>query len=113
MAAEPHFRASSRRPLSLPATVSAQTGGPKAARLVNLGLGGACVEVQSLLEVGATVTLRVSAPNLWDPLIVPARVAWSRPGKAGMSTVAGVAFDHAEKAALPAILELLVAYRFE
>jgi Tfp pilus assembly protein PilZ len=112
MAPERHFRASPRRSVSLPATVATQADGPKPARVLNLGLGGACVELPTPLDLGAAVTLRVSAPNLWDPLIVPARVAWVR-AAAGGKTEAGFAFDHSEKAALPALMELLVAYRFE
>lgn len=86
--------------------------GQRPARLMNLGLGGACIEVPSPIAVGAAVTLEVAAPNLWDPLVVPATVAWVRPTDGG-PTVAGLAFHHAQKSALPALVELLVAYRFE
>jgi Tfp pilus assembly protein PilZ len=79
---------------------------------VDLGLGGACVEVRSPLRIGLSVTVEVTAPNLWDPLIVPAKVAWIRSSAPGASLV-GLAFDHAGKAALPALVELLAAYRYE
>ncbi len=82
---------------------------------MNLGLGGACVEVGDALVVGAAVTLEVTAPNLWDPLVVPARVAWTAPAAATGATLAGFAFDHGSrtKAALPSLVELLAAYRYE
>ena len=112
MAAKRHFRAFARRAVSLPAMVAMEASGQRPARLVNLGLGGACIEVPSPIAVGAAVTLEVAAPNLWDPLVVPATVAWVRPTDAG-PTVAGLAFHHTKKSALPALVELLVAYRFE
>ena len=112
MAAERHFRAFARRAVNLPATLGTLADGPRPARLVDLGLGGACVELRAPLKIGLAVTLEVTAPNLWDPLIVPAKVAWSRSGADG-ATLAGVAFDHAGKSALPALVELLAAYRYE
>jgi PilZ domain len=111
VAAERHFRAFSRRAINLPATLGTLADGPCPARLVDLGLGGACVEVRAPLKVGFAVTLEVTAPNLWDPLIVPAKVAWVRPGSG--ATRVGVVFDHAGRAALPALVELLASYRYE
>ena len=112
MAAERHFRAFARRAVNLPATVATEPDGPKPARLVDLGLGGACVEVRTPLRIGLSVTVEVTAPNLWDPLIVPAKVTCIRSSAPGASLV-GLAFDHAGKAALPALVELLAAYRYE
>jgi hypothetical protein len=112
VASERHFRAFARRAVNLPALVATEPDGPKPARLIDLGLGGACVEVRTALQVGHSVTVEVTAPNLWDPLIVPARVAWLRSSGPGAS-LAGLAFDHAGKAALPALVELLAAYRYE
>jgi hypothetical protein len=114
VAAERHFRAFARRAVNLPAIVATQAEGPKPARLVDLGLGGACVELRprTPVSVGAPVTVEVTAPNLWDPLIVPAKIAWVRPGVSG-AVLAGLAFDHAGKSALPALVELLAAYRYE
>jgi hypothetical protein len=110
--AERHFRAFARRAVVLPATVTAEAGGARPVRLVNLGLGGACIELGERLAVGAPVTLEVTAPNLWDPLVVPAKVVWLRDTGGGHHH-AGLAFGHAEKSALPALVELLAAYRYE
>jgi PilZ domain len=116
MAAPQHFRAFARRAINLPATVASQAHGPRPARLINLGLGGACIEVSAVPPIapGNVVTVEVSAPNLWDPLVVPGAVAWVRHVAPG-SVLVGIAFDHARKgkAALPALVELLVAYRYE
>jgi Tfp pilus assembly protein PilZ len=112
MPAERHFRAFARRAVNLTATVGTEANGPRPARLMNVGLGGACIEVSGPLSVGSSVTLEVTAPNLWDPLVVPGTVTWVHPQSAGSAHV-GLAFDHTQKSALPALVELLVAYRFE
>jgi PilZ domain-containing protein len=116
MAAPQHFRAFARRAINLPSTVATQADGPTPARLINLGLGGACIEVSAVPPVapGTVVTVEVTAPNLWDPLVVLGKIAWVH--HIGPGTVhAGVVFDHTRKgkAALPALVELLVAYRYE
>ena len=98
--------------MNLPATVSTPAEGPRPARLLNLGLGGACVSVGAALDVGGVVTLEVTAPNLWDPLVVPATVAWLR-WEGRVTAHAGLAFNHALLSGLPALVELLVAYRYE
>lgn len=77
MAAD-YFRAFERRACSLPARLYAFGGTPEAARLLNLCLGGACVDSPMRPEIGMAVRLEVAAPNLWKPLVLPARVAWVR-----------------------------------
>ena len=74
MPAERHFRAFARRAVTLPVTISTEGGSARSAKLVNLGLGGACVAVSDKTEPGRVVTLEVNAPNLWDPLVVVAKV---------------------------------------
>jgi Tfp pilus assembly protein PilZ len=112
MVPERHFRAFARRAVSLPASLTAGPSAPAAARLVNLGLGGATIETAGTLSIGAPVTLEVAAPNLWDPLVVPAIVAWTAEQGAG-GTRAGLAFRHPSRTALPALVELLAAQRYE
>jgi hypothetical protein len=118
MPADRHFRAFARRAVDLPALVTLATDGAnpgtgaRPARLVDLGLGGARIELSAAVEVGVPVTLQVTAPNLWDPLVVQARVAWSHilgPARA----VAGLAFTPAEDSALSSLVELLVAQKPE
>jgi len=112
MVPERHFRAFARRAVSLQATLTAGSASSTATRLVNLGLGGAAIETAMSLAIGAPVTLEVAAPNLWDPLVVPAIVAWTLEQDAGV-TRAGLAFRHEERTALPALVELLAAQRYE
>jgi hypothetical protein len=112
MPAERHFRAFARRAATLPVTISTESAGVRAGRLVNLGLGGACVAMSEPTQPGRVVTLEVHAPNLWDPLVVVATVAWVR--RAGpRSILAGLAFDHTSPSALPSLVELLGAYGYE
>jgi PilZ domain len=112
MPAERHFRAYSRRAVALPVTISTEGKGARPARLVNLGLGGACVAVSERTEPGTVVTLEVHAPNLWDPLVVVAKVAWVR-AAGPRSLHAGLAFDHTTRGALQSLVELLGAYGYE
>ena len=111
MPAERHFRAFARRAVTLPVTISTEGGSTRPAKLVNLGLGGACVAVSEKTEPGRVVTLEVNAPNLWDPLVVVAKIAWVRTN--GRSMLAGLAFDHSARVALPSLVELLGAHGYE
>ena len=110
-----HFRALARRPVNLPATlVSEEEGWEREARLVDLGLGGACIEVAEAVSTGVPVTLRVTAPTLWDPLVLQARVAWLRlPSRDGQPTRVGMRFEYGPKPPLGALVELLGANVFE
>ncbi len=44
--------------------------------MVNLSLAGACLQVATPLEPGIPIRLEVNAPDLWDPLKLPAKVVW-------------------------------------
>lgn len=88
-----HFRAVGRRPQSLGARVlAAGDSAERDARVTDLGLGGARLELKDGIEQGRAVTLRLDLPGLWDALVLAAEVAW-RGGvdKAGMVPV-GVRF---------------------
>jgi hypothetical protein len=128
MAARDHFRAHGRRRVDLDATLRGRDGGfSHVARVRDLGLGGACVElgepVATLLpgevrpsvgvEREAVVTLEVMAPTLWDPLLLGGRIAWVRRGAAGRPTRAGVRFEHRESASLYALFQLLGAHVYD
>jgi Tfp pilus assembly protein PilZ len=112
MPAERHFRAFARRAVDLPAVVTTASGSVRPARLVDLGLGGARIEVAAAVDVGSPVRLQVTAPNLWDPLVVTAKVAWCQSTAPALSVV-GLAFTHEEDAALSSLVELLFAQRAE
>ena len=55
------------------------------ARLINIGLGGACVLLDTPVTVGESIEVVLHAPNRWDPLVMPARVAWTKGARAGVA----------------------------
>lgn len=88
-----HFRAFARRPTNLPARIQSEVlGWDLAAELVDLGLGGASIIVAEPLPLGTSIRLRVDAPQLWEPLVIPGRVAWQRPTLQGEARL-GLRFE--------------------
>jgi Tfp pilus assembly protein PilZ len=116
MAARDHFRAHARRRVDLDATLRGRDGAfSHDARVRDLGLGGACVELADIQGVDreAAVTLEVMAPTLWDPLLLGGRIAWIRRGTQGRPTRAGVRFEHRDPGALYALFQLLGAHLYD
>ena len=108
-----HFRAHARRPVSLPATLVAGGGSwQRPARLLDLGLGGACVALAETVPVGSPVALVIDAPHLWNPLSVDGVVAWVGEPQTEPQTFLGVAFRPASGALLRTLTELLEAAAF-
>jgi len=106
-----HFRALARRAVSLPARIAQapQPNGPGSARLVDLGLGGACLELGELLKTGTPLRLLIDVPHLWDPLELDARVTWGRPAQGQTPARVGVRFEGASGRTLRLLAELLEA----
>ncbi len=118
MAVRDHFRALARRPVSLPATLQGTgTGWQVEARVVDLGLGGACLELPETagdpLALGMPIRLQVRAPNLWDPLDLVARVSWSNPRRSDRPQRVGLEFQHRAGATLRALVDLLGSDAYE
>jgi hypothetical protein len=124
MAARDHFRAHARRRVDLDATLRGRDAGfTHAARVRDLGLGGACLEIgdpaqpegrpAAGVEREAAVTIEVMAPTLWDPLTLRGRVAWVRRGVAGRPTRAGIRFEHRDPSSLYALFQLLGAALYD
>jgi hypothetical protein len=110
----PHFRAHARRLVRLKATVShPRAGWERDADVFDIGLGGACISASEPLAEGDRVSVAFVAPSLWDPLLIPARVAWYRAGRGIEPARAGVAFDHVDHAAIMALFELVGTLAFE
>lgn len=106
-----HFRALARRPVSLSAAVVAGGGSwRREARVIDLGLGGACVALTDAIPVGAPLSLVIDAPHLWDPLEIDGTVAWTRPSGAG--AYVGVRFEPRSGSVLRRLTELLEAAAF-
>ena len=62
------------------------------------------------LDRDAQVTVELTAPTLWDPLVVRGTIAWIKRGTQGRATRAGVRFEHREPAALFTLFQLLGAH---
>jgi len=97
-----HFRAWPRRRSDVPvvvrlarstASASAPERGERRARLTDVGLGGAGLVVDEPLTVGAELEVVLHAPNRWDPLVLPARVAWVKGRRAGVAFTPAVDRD--------------------
>ncbi len=76
------------------------------ASLLDLGIGGACVQLGEPLPLGTSVRLKIDSPQLWEPLAVLGRVAWSRqldPRRA----LLGVRFEPDSAESILTLLELL------
>jgi hypothetical protein len=72
-----HFRAIGRKPQRLSARVRA-AGDPveHEARVTDLGLGGARLELMNGIAPGRALTLLLELPGLWDWLELAAETAW-------------------------------------
>jgi hypothetical protein len=106
------FRAHARRPSRLRALViHPDAGWQRHLAIDNVGLGGARLLVEERIASGDAVTMSLTAPTLWDPLVLRARVAWVDP--ATPPRRAGVAFEHADARAVFALYELIAALGYE
>jgi hypothetical protein len=113
MPSSDHYRALARRPVSLPAVVTSEDDlWELSATVVDLGLGGARLEVQGELGLGSPVRLTVVSPNLWDPLVLHGQVAWTNEPDSS-PPVAGIRFAHASGATLRALVDLIASHGFE
>ena len=106
--------------MDLDAALKARTAsGACDARVRDLGLGGACIEIadasasSAFIEREAAVTIEVMAPTLWDPLLLSGRVAWVRRAGGGRPLRAGIRFEHRDPAALYALFQLLGAQVYD
>ena len=102
-----HFRAYPRQ--STRVTMSARLDGGTAppVRIIDVSMGGAGVRTGATLDVGARVELVLQVPNRWDPLVLPARVAWAKGDRAGL------AFEHRDDADVYALFEMLGVQTFD
>jgi hypothetical protein len=87
-----------------------RSGWQRQAPVEDVGLGGARIVVDQAVAPGDAVTLSFTAPALWDPLVIRARVAWVSDAPPYR---AGVAFDHKSPETAFALYELIVALGYE
>jgi Tfp pilus assembly protein PilZ len=110
----PHFRAQSRKPVSLlgalrPAAVDVIWN--REARVIDLGLGGACVETSDSIPTGTAIELVIDTPHLWEPLTLSGSVAWSTPLEEGGARI-GLRFHHSHGGSVRKLTEFLEAEAF-
>lgn len=70
------FRAHGRRRVRIHALASHAAGWERYVLVENVGIGGVCIAVDEPLEPGDWLSLSVSGPTLWDPLLLRGRIAW-------------------------------------
>jgi hypothetical protein len=103
-----HFRAHPRRPVHLRAMLTRpDTAWQKDATVRDLSLGGARLVMSEPMTAGDRLVISFLAPSLWDPLAIPARVAWVMPGSDERPTL-GVAFEPKEPSGVFALFELVL-----
>ncbi len=83
----------------------------RAARVLDLGLGGACVETSDAMPAGTSVELVIDTPHLWEPLTLSGSVAWALALEEGGARV-GVRFQHASGSSIRKLTEFLEAAAF-
>jgi hypothetical protein len=108
-----HFRAYPRRTVRLRAVVARpDTKWQRDAHVHDLSLGGASLSLGDSLHVGDCVTVSFLAPSLWDPLVLPARIAWVRPATSTDPVTAGLSFEPGDPASVFALFELVSTLAF-
>lgn len=119
-----HFRAHERREARLPAQVVGQRSGvERQALVVDLSLAGAGLETDEPLVPGERLSLTLSTPTMWDPLVLEAVVAWAHPprvtaavdsiGRSRTVARAGVMFDFTNATLVLSLFEMLATLGFE
>jgi len=112
-----HFRALARQSVSLPGAlraVDSHLTWNRDVRIVDLGLGGACVEASDATAAGTRIELIIDTPHLWDPLTLSGVIVWSRslPDPEIGGVMIGVRFEHVTGGTVRTLTELLEAQAF-
>jgi hypothetical protein len=119
-----HFRAHERREVRLAVqVVGHRSGVERQAVVIDLSLAGAGLETDEPLVPGERLSLTLSTPTMWDPLVIEAVVAWAHPprvstevdsiGRSRTVARAGVAFDYPNAALVLSLFEMLATLGFE
>jgi len=103
-----HFRAHPRRRVKLRAVLAQPANGwQRDAGVLDLSLGGAKLSFHGRLAVGEKLVVSFFSALLWDPLALPARVAWVLDGKDPGIVWMGVAFEPTDPSSVFALFELV------
>ena len=82
------------------------------ARVVDIGLGGACVELTRFVDdvrSGDRLAISFQAPTLWDPLEMHAQAVWARSASLELPLRVGVRFEHGGPRSTLALFELITS----
>lgn len=102
-----HFRAEQRHRVNLAAQITDPDSRQlTTCSLLDLGMGGARIRCTGSFATGDQAELTLTAPTLWEPLIVPIVVAWVRREPEGR-VVMGLKFEPASGIHLLVLAELL------
>lgn len=101
-----HYRAHARHGVTFAGELALGDAERIGVRVVDLGIGGAGVEIDRAVALGERVTLHVAAPSLWEPLVVAAEARWCQPRDAAAFR-AGLRFALRSNRTLRSLLELL------
>jgi hypothetical protein len=107
-----HFRAHGRRAVRLDASIR-DASGVRASTVIDLGLGGACAELDEPLAAGQLVQIEILAPHLWDPLVIEARVVWVRVPGVRRRARLGLCFVHRAASVVHGLVDLLGTTAYE
>ena len=103
-----HFRAHARRLVALDGVLFAEDEPwEKPARVIDMGLGGARLQLSEGVALGTAVKLAVLAPHLWDPLEVSGEVVWVAIHEGNGDARVGMRFNHRSGTTLRALVDLL------
>lgn len=100
-----------------------RSGVERQAVVTDLSLAGAGLETDEALLPGERLSVTVSTPTMWDPLVLEAVVAWAHPpqpsteidarGRSRTVARAGIVFDYPAPAEILAVFELLSTLGYE
>jgi hypothetical protein len=103
--------------------VGQRSGLERQAMVVDLSLAGAGLETDEPLVPGERMTVTLSTPTMWDPLVLDAIVAWAHPprpshevdalGRSRTVARAGLVFDYPAPRAVLSMFELLATLGYE
>lgn len=109
-----HFRSHARRKVNLHAQVSHGVAGwERSLRVLDLALGGACLEVLDTVAAGDRLEVSFVTPDRWDPLVLGARIIWTASSRGAQLARVGLAFDHAEPSQALGLVTLIGSHDYE
>lgn len=120
----PHFRAHERKPVRLVVRlVGHHSGMERQATVIDVSLAGAGIETEEPMIPGDRLSVELTTPTLWDPLVLDAVVAWAHPahptaeldalGRPRAIARSGLVFEYGAPAAVLAMFEMLATLGFE